>query len=225
MPDPGEAPAAESTAAPPEAPTPAAAEGLPLGIAARPDAAPVVRAAAPEPAAPVPDVPALVQGVSEAGAPARGEGPAATAAPAAPPPPPPARQIAPVAVALAFAPALGQFRVTLEPAELGRVEIEVRRDGQAHDVRIRVERPETLALLQRDRAELDRAFADSGLSVGEGGIAFSLDGGAARDGSAQDRREGTGQPGPRRAAAGTTPGAAETPPPPRPMRGLLDLSI
>ncbi|WP_270938780.1 flagellar hook-length control protein FliK, partial [Falsiroseomonas oryzae] len=84
--------------------------------------------------------------------------------------------------------------LTLEPAELGRVEVAVERSGAEAHVSLRAERPETLALLQRDRAELERALSDAGLSGGAGGgpsLSFGLggEGGATRD------QRGGGQPG------------------------------
>jgi len=138
----------------------------------------------------------------------------------APPPPPPARQVATMAIALAFAPAMGQFRVALEPAELGRVEITVRRLGEAHQVLIVAERPETLALLQRDRAELDKALAESGVSVEDSGIGFALESG--QDGAAH---EGTQRDG-ARARPRITPAPASIPTESRHApRGLLDLNV
>jgi Meckel syndrome type 1 protein len=129
-----------------------------------------------------------------------------------------------MAIALAFAPALGQFRVALEPAELGRVEITVRRMGEAHQVLIVAERPETLALLQRDRAELDRALAESGVAVEDAGIGFSLE--SRHDGASHG---GGNQSGGNQGRAAWTPAgpAANAPPaePRRAPRSLLDLNV
>lgn len=153
--------------------------------------------------------------------------PASTQGGAAPPPSPPAaRQVASVAVALAFAPGPSNgFSLSLEPAALGRVEVRVQRDGDSHSVRVTAERPETLALLQRDRHELDRGLAEAGLRVDPAGISFSLDTpdqGAGGFG-------GDSAPGHR----GSSPGGAarlpvperEASPPPRVLRSLLDLNI
>ena len=57
------------------------------------------------------------------------------------------------------------FQLALDPVELGRVEIRVQREGESHSVRVTAERPETLALLLRDRQELDRSLSDAGLRV------------------------------------------------------------
>lgn len=144
--------------------------------------------------------------------------------PAATPPASPTRQIAPIAIALAFTPgAVGGFNLTLDPVELGRVEIRVQREGDGHSVQVVAERPETLALLQRDRLELDRSLADAGLRVDSQGIDFSLASseGQPGQGDAQHR------PAPRRdAGPAPLPMMAERePPPPRAPRGLLDLNI
>ncbi len=83
--------------------------------------------------------------------------------------------------------------MALEPEELGRVEIRVERggsgDGEAARVRVVAERPETLALLQRDARQLDRALQGAGIALAEGGMQFSL---AGRDGDAAGDRAGAG---------------------------------
>lgn len=139
--------------------------------------------------------------------------------------PSPVRQVSTVAVALAFAPGGSNgFRLSLEPVDLGRVDIHVQRDGDSHSVRVTAERPETLALLQRDRQELDRGLAEAGLRVDPGGIEFSL-GGRADDGF------GPGGGDQRGASRGPPGGPAGFPvvereaPPPRLSRSLLDLHI
>lgn len=137
--------------------------------------------------------------------------------------PPPMRQLAPIAIALAFTPgAASGFNLTLEPVELGRVEIRVQREGDGHSVRIMAERPETLALLQRDRHELDRSMTDAGLRVASNGIDFSLgSSGAGRD---APRDEATHQTARGKGGPDTADLKAETSPA-RTTRGLLDLNI
>ena len=112
-------------------------------------------------------------------------------------PMPPARQLAPQIVALSLktggaeGSAPGRIELLLEPAELGRVEIRVEPGTGPTDttaVRILAERPETLALLQRDARELDRALNQAGLGAdtGTGGGGFTLSfalGSGARQGS------------------------------------------
>ncbi len=148
---------------------------------------------------------------------------------AAAPPSPPARQVAPIAVALAFAPnPAGGFTLQLDPAQLGRVEVTVSASvggGDRHRVTLVAERPETLALLQRDRADLDRALAGAGLMLEAGGVAFSLagDGGAGHPGGDPHgaANGGQGRGGPRSTTADPAPTAPTAPP--RAARGLLDL--
>lgn len=154
--------------------------------------------------------------------------PAKAAVDAAQPPParpvaptaPPARQIAPVVVAVAIGGGTARLAVTLEPGELGRVEISVERSGDTAQVQILAERPETLAVLQRDQRELDRALSQAGIA--SEGRAVSL--GLASDGGGgeqawQDRRDA--RPDPRRAADIPAP-AAE---PRRAVLSLLDLAV
>ena len=148
--------------------------------------------------------------------------------PAYGPPPSPARQVAPVAVALSL---LGgerpSLRIALEPAELGRVEIRIERSAEGDAVRILAERPETLALLQRDQRELGRALDQAGVQRGEGGLSFGLAGQDAAGGGAAGGQGGTGA---RHGGALRHHAAVEAMPPPMPVpvRGgslaLLDIS-
>jgi len=208
---------AEPVLPPPLPPTLAAAAPPPLGAEARPargDTPPGLdaRAATPAPALGEGQTPGLLS-LSEAPSPAASvpaEAPRDVAGP-------PARQVAPIAIALAFAPTSGQgFTLALDPPELGRVEIHVTREGETHSVALTAERPETLALLQRDRAELDRSLAQAGLSL-SGGVSFSLTGGQA-GGDGQPARDGRrGAPRDDQAASPALEAA------PRALRGLLDL--
>ncbi|MCK8783045.1 flagellar hook-length control protein FliK [Roseomonas sp. NAR14] len=105
---------------------------------------------------------------------------AAATATRATPPPPIAQQVAPMAVALALGPGSSpRLTLSLAPAELGRVEISIHRaaDGSSVAVHVSAERPETLALLQRDAPELDRTLQQAGLGgAGERSLSFSLGG-------------------------------------------------
>jgi len=136
---------------------------------------------------------------------------------------PPMRQLAPIAIALAFTPgAANGFNLTLHPVELGRVEIRVQREADGHSVRIMAERPETLALLLRDRHELDRSLTDAGLRVASDGIDFSL--GNSGPGRDAPRQEGERHPARGRGGTDTAELKAELTPA-RFSRGLLDLNI
>jgi flagellar hook-length control protein FliK len=102
----------------------------------------------------------------------------------------------------------------------------VQREGDSHSVRVTAERPETLALLQRDRHELDRGLAEAGLRVDSAGIDFSLETPAGSGSFGQE--PGTGQRGDSRGHAGGTarlPAPEREAPPPRVLRSLLDLNI
>ncbi|WP_237216688.1 flagellar hook-length control protein FliK [Falsiroseomonas oryziterrae] len=127
----------------------------------------------------------------------------------------PARQIAPFAVALALGPD-ASLTVTLDPAELGRVEVAIERSGAEARITVTAERPETLLLLQRDRTELERALSTAGFGGASGGPALSFGGGGGE--GRQQRQEPRGTP-----RATPTPAAAPLAQPG--LRSLLDLAI
>jgi hypothetical protein len=89
-------------------------------------------------------------------------------------------------------------------------------------VRILAERPETLALLERDRGELDRALAEAGVAVGEGGVSFALAGDSGAGDQPSGERESEARRFVRAGPAGPTPGPI---PASAPARGRLDLRI
>jgi flagellar hook-length control protein FliK len=68
-----------------------------------------------------------------------------------------------------------RFEIRLDPPELGRIEVrlDVDRDGNVTS-RLTVERVETLDLLRRDAAGLERALQDAGLKTTDNGLQFSL---------------------------------------------------
>ena len=89
------------------------------------------------------------------------------------------------------------FEIRLDPADLGRIDvrIDVDRNGQMTS-HLTVEKPETLAMLQQDAPQLQRALNDAGFKTGDSGLQFSL-----RDQSSSGQNSGNdGQP--QRAAAG-----------------------
>lgn len=139
----------------------------------------------------------------------------------------PAEQVAPVAIALALGGGTdGRISLSLDPVELGRVEVTVERLGEGARVQVAAERPETLALLARDGASLDRALGGAGIG-GDGGrsISFSLLGG---DAGGQGNASGNGQGGGRQGGqwhgiAGEPPEASNTQH--RALLGLLDIAI
>ncbi len=68
-----------------------------------------------------------------------------------------------------------RFDISLNPPELGRIEVrlDVSREGQVM-THLVVERSETLDLLQRDARQLERALQNAGLDMSEDGMKFSL---------------------------------------------------
>jgi Meckel syndrome type 1 protein len=225
-----------------EAPSAAAMPQAGTGVPAADVVAPPQHTGAPTPLEPRPAA-ADPRRVSEAAAPmdehafapAAGTAPSQGATthaepPRAPPQAAPARQVTPAVIAVAIGGG-GRISVTLEPVELGRVEISVERGADAPQVVILAERPETLALLQRDQRELDRALTQAGLP-GEGrAISFGLSGGDAGAGQPQQRREEAardGAPrgdGPARGVQGHDTNAGAAAAPRRAARSLLDLAI
>jgi flagellar hook-length control protein FliK len=101
-------------------------------------------------------------------------------APAAAPisnPTPPAVPISGLAVEIAASAQAGnnRFEIRLDPPELGRIEVQLNVD---HDGKVTsklvVDRPETLALLQRDAPDLQRSLEQAGLQTSDNGLQFSL---------------------------------------------------
>jgi Meckel syndrome type 1 protein len=143
-----------------------------------------------------------------------------------PAPPPPVRQLAPVLVSLALGGGNEALTITLDPGELGRVEVSIGQGKDAGQVRIIAERPETLALLQRDQRELDRALNQAGLGDMARSLSFSL----ASDQGRQQHQHAA-QDGAHRFAALTSGQEAERalippmPAPPRASTSLIDLAV
>ena len=67
------------------------------------------------------------------------------------------------------------FDIRLDPPELGRVQVHLSVDdaGRAQ-ANLVVDKPQTLELLQRDAASLNRALTDAGLDLSNNGLNFSL---------------------------------------------------
>jgi flagellar hook-length control protein FliK len=82
-----------------------------------------------------------------------------------------------------------RFEIRLDPAELGRIDvrIDVDRSGQVTS-HLRVEKPETLSMLQQTAPQLQQALNDAGLKTGSGGLQFSL-----RDQSSSGQNGNNGQ--------------------------------
>jgi len=116
-----------------------------------------------------------------------------------------------------------RFEIRLDPPELGRIEVrlDVDTDGRVTSHLI-AHRAETLDLLRRDAAGLQRALEDAGLKTTDNGLQFSL-----RDQSTDHQQPQTGS----RAAQLLIPD--ETPADPLPdsygqiarLRGGLDIRV
>ena len=141
-------------AAAPSSPQPGSAVLAPGAIAAAVTAG---AAAGPAPAGAVP-APAAIASAATSGA---------------------APDIAALATAMAASSARGirHFDIRLDPPELGRVDVHlsVGHDGKAEAL-LTVDRPDTLELLQRDSATLQRALRDAGLDLSNNSLNFSLKG-------------------------------------------------
>ncbi|MCC7427841.1 MAG: flagellar hook-length control protein FliK [Alphaproteobacteria bacterium] len=154
--------------------------------------------------------------------------PAHGPAPATPPPPlPPAAQLAPIVLRLIEAGGVpDRLVLALDPAELGRVEVRVAGLADAAaplSVAVSAERAETLALLERDAALLDRALADAGLAERGITLSFGMQDGAGR----RPRPERATQRGEERAPPDTAPRTSPPAPrqPPTHGRAALDIAI
>jgi Meckel syndrome type 1 protein len=142
------------------------------------------------------------------------------------PTPMPARQLAPVVVSLALGRGDEALTVSLDPVELGRVEVSIGQGKEAGQLRIVAERPETLALLQRDQRELDRALNQAGLGDLARSLSFSL----ASDQGRQHHQQGAAHQGSSQFSGILRgPGAdhpiAPAPYPARSATSLLDIAV
>lgn len=140
-------------------------------------------------------------------------------------PAPPARQLAPVIVSLALGRGDEALTIALDPGELGRVEVSIGQGKEAGQLRIVAERADTLALLQRDQRELDRALNQAGLGDMARSLSFSLasdQGRQQQQGMAQERANR-----PSTAATGTedTRPIVSPPAPRRSATSLIDIAV
>ena len=121
--------------------------------------------------------------------------------------------IAGVAVEIASKALAGKnrFDIRLDPPELGRIDVrlDVDKNGQVTS-HLTVDRADTLDLLRRDSAGLERALQDAGLKTSDNGLQFSL-----RDQSrSQQQQHRARRPARRSSSSRTTP----CPPSTRPAR-------
>ncbi|MBE7248058.1 MAG: flagellar hook-length control protein FliK [Actinomycetospora chiangmaiensis] len=125
---------------------------------------------------------------------------AATAATAPMAPAVPLGQV-PMTIGLRSLAGSSEFQIRLDPVELGRIDVKLEIDKAKGTVatHLTVDRPDTLALLQRDAGQLQQALAQAGLDSGAGGVSLSLrgDGGnpATAHGNGQGGQSGNGGDG------------------------------
>jgi flagellar hook-length control protein FliK len=88
-----------------------------------------------------------------------------------------------------------QVTIKLQPEELGRIDVklEVGEDGRV-TAQVRVEKPETLELLQRDARGLERALQEAGLRADSGSLSFGLRGENRQDGQNGQQAKTTHSP-------------------------------
>jgi flagellar hook-length control protein FliK len=130
-----------------------------------------------------------------------------------------------VIVSLALGRGDEALTIALDPGELGRVEVSIGQGKEAGQLRIVAERADTLALLQRDQRELDRALNQAGLGDMARSLSFSLasdQGRQQQQGMTQERANR-----PSTAATGTedTRPIASNPAPRRSATSLIDIAV
>ena len=127
---------------------------------------------------------------------ARASEAAATASPAAPAPAPAPVPLGavPMTIGLRSLAGTNTFEIRLDPKELGRIEVNlaIDKDTGAVQATLVVDRPETLALLQRDAGSLQQALSQAGLDAPDGSISLSLRGDG-QSGAGSGRQESGAQ--------------------------------
>ena len=148
----------------------------------------------PPPAAPT-------QGAAPPSNDATAAAPAAPAQSPAPSAPVPLGAV-PMTIGLRSLAGSNRFEIRLDPKDLGRIDVnlDIDKDSGSVTAHLVVDRPETLALLQRDAGNLQQALAQAGFDAGEGAINLSLRG---ESGSGGQSQAGEGSEGQRSAARGT----------------------
>ncbi|EIZ81620.1 flagellar hook-length control protein [Methylobacterium sp. GXF4] len=143
-------------------------------------------------------------------------------------PPDPAVPIGqvPMTIGLRSLAGSSEFQIRLDPAELGRIDVKLEIDKARGTVttHLVVERPETLAMLQRDAGQLQQALSQAGLDPSGGGLNLSL----RSDGNAQGGAGGGQGDAPRNGQAAWAQDraeAAEETAPTRWLRGYGGLDI
>jgi flagellar hook-length control protein FliK len=131
----------------------------------------------------------------------------APSVPGAPAPAPVPLGAVPMTIGLRSLAGNNQFEIRLDPKDLGRIDVKLDIDKETGTVQAQlvVDRPETLALLQRDAGNLQQALNQAGLNAADGSINLSLRG----DGPANGQSNGSGADGQRPDAGGASRSGAE----------------
>jgi flagellar hook-length control protein FliK len=171
--------------------TAGAPEATAAGAEVGPGGAPVAPGFALPPGTPNPSTLAAAAGGTTPGTGTIAPAPAAAPPSGTPVPTPPTPLSAvPMTIGLRALADSNRFEIRLDPAHLGRVAVslDIDRERGAVKAHLVVERPETLALLQRDARSLEQALSQAGLSAGEAALSFSLGDGSAgsRGGTGRD---------------------------------------
>jgi flagellar hook-length control protein FliK len=148
-----------------------------------------------------PAAPATPSAVTPATAHAKAAEASAPSAPGTPAPAPVPLGAVPMTIGLRSLAGSNQFEIRLDPKDLGRIDVNLDIDKETGAVQasLVVDRPETLALLQRDAGSLQQALNQAGLNAADGSINLSLRG----DGSANGQSNGSGADGQRPDAGGS----------------------
>ncbi|CAA2139757.1 flagellar hook-length control protein FliK [Methylobacterium bullatum] len=87
-----------------------------------------------------------------------------------------------------------RFEISLDPKDLGRIDVnlDIDKDSGTVTAHLTVDRPETLALLQRDVGNLQQALSQAGFDAGEAAINLSLRSDTGSDGGNGAERDGGG---------------------------------
>ncbi len=81
----------------------------------------------------------------------------------------------PIEIAAAIRSGKSRFDISLDPAELGKIDVRVNIDRNGNVTsHLTVEKPETLQMLRQDAPQLQRALDDAGFKTGSNGLSFSL---------------------------------------------------
>lgn len=138
-----------------------------------------------------PQAAAATQGVTQTASSAPAAATQSAQAPAPTQAPVPLGQV-PMTIGLRSLAGSSEFQIRLDPVELGRIDVKLEIDKAKGTVatHLVVDRPDTLALLQRDAGQLQQALTQAGLDPSAGGVNVSLRGDGGNAGG-----QSNGQPG------------------------------